>query len=79
MHAAPSPPGAYSVSENHRAVAPTGKTVHAILDNYVAHKDPKVRAWPARHPRFEFRFFANLMLAAERGLRLPRKAVRAPL
>ncbi len=32
-----------------RAV-PAGKTVHAILDNYAAHKHPLVRRWLARHP-----------------------------
>jgi transposase len=33
------------------AAVPAGKLVHAILDNYAAHKHPKVRAWLARHPR----------------------------
>jgi transposase len=33
-----------------------GKTVHVILDNYAAHKHPKVRAWLDRHPRFVFHF-----------------------
>ena len=28
------------------------KVVHVILDNYAAHKHPKVIAWLARHPRF---------------------------
>ncbi len=36
--------------------APVGKMVHVILDNYAAHKHPKVRAWLARHPRFVFHF-----------------------
>lgn len=35
---------------------PTGKSVHVILDNYAAHKHPKVREWPERHPRFSFPF-----------------------
>ena len=30
---------------------PTGKTIHAIIDNYAAHKHPKVLQWLARHPR----------------------------
>ncbi|KQO70645.1 IS630 family transposase [Methylobacterium sp. Leaf88] len=38
------------------AAVPAGKTVHAILDNYAAHKHPKVRAWLARHPRWTFHF-----------------------
>ena len=28
---------------------PAGKMVHVILDNYAAHKHPKVRAWLDRH------------------------------
>lgn len=35
---------------------PAGKTVHAVLDNYAAHKHPKVREWLARHPRWTFHF-----------------------
>ncbi len=35
---------------------PAGKIVHIILDNYAAHKHPKVTAWLGRHPRFVFHF-----------------------
>ena len=35
---------------------PDGKIVHVILDNYAAHKHPKVRAWLDRHPRWTFHF-----------------------
>ena len=38
------------------AEAPAGKVVHVILDNYAAHKHPKVRAWLDRHERFVFHF-----------------------
>jgi transposase len=38
------------------AAVPVGKVVHVILDNYAAHKHPKVLAWFARHPRFVFHF-----------------------
>jgi len=38
------------------AEVPAGKLVHVILDNYAAHKHPKVRSWLARHPRFVFHF-----------------------
>jgi transposase len=38
------------------AGVPVGKIVHVILDNYAAHKHPKVLAWLARHPRFVFHF-----------------------
>ena len=35
---------------------PAGKTIHAIIDNYAAHKHPTVRRWLARHPRWTFHF-----------------------
>jgi transposase len=38
------------------ARVPAGKVVHVILDNYAAHKHPKVRTWLARHPRWVFHF-----------------------
>ncbi len=38
------------------AAVPTETAVHLILDNYAAHKHPKVMAWLARHPRFTFHF-----------------------
>jgi len=36
------------------AKIPAGKIVHVILDNYAAHKHPKVIEWLGRHPRFTF-------------------------
>ena len=38
------------------AQVPADKDVHVILDNYAAHKHPKVRAWLDRHQRFTFHF-----------------------
>ena len=38
------------------AEVPAGKTVRVILDNYAAHKHPKVRQWLDRHTRFTFHF-----------------------
>jgi transposase len=38
------------------AQVPDRKIVHVILDNYAAHKHPKVRQWLDRHPRFTFHF-----------------------
>ena len=35
---------------------PKDKNIHVVLDNYAAHKHPKVRAWLARHPRWTFHF-----------------------
>jgi transposase len=37
-------------------VVPAGKVIHAILDNYAAHKHPNVLKWLARHPRWIFHF-----------------------
>jgi transposase len=38
------------------ANVPAGKVIHAVIDNYAAHKHPKVLAWLARHPRWVFHF-----------------------
>ena len=38
------------------ATVPAGKAVHVILDNYAAHKHPRVRRWLDRHERFTFHF-----------------------
>jgi transposase len=38
------------------AEVPIGKVVHVILDNYAAHKHPKVWRWLDRHPRVTFHF-----------------------
>src|SRR5271154_2741162 len=38
------------------AQVPARKIVHVILDNYAAHKHPKVRQWLDRPPRFIFHF-----------------------
>ncbi len=38
------------------ASVPAGKVIHVVLDNYAAHKHPRVRAWLARNPRWTFHF-----------------------
>ena len=38
------------------AQVPKKKTVHVIVDNYAAHKHPKVLEWIENHPRFVFHF-----------------------
>ena len=38
------------------ARVPKKKTVHVIIDNYAAHKHPKVIEWIDEHPRFVFHF-----------------------
>ena len=35
---------------------PAGLAVHVIADNYATHKHEKVKAWLARHPRFQMHF-----------------------
>ena len=49
-------PGVHPVPERSRAGIPKDKAVHAIIDNYAAHKTPEVRRWLARHPRWTFHF-----------------------
>jgi transposase len=38
------------------AVVSAGKLIHVILDNYAAHKHPKVMQWLGWHPRWTFHF-----------------------
>jgi transposase len=38
------------------ASTPKGLEIHAVLDNYAAHKTAKVRLWIARHPRWHLHF-----------------------
>jgi transposase/transposase-like protein len=35
---------------------PQGLQIHLILDNYTTHNHPNVKAWLAKHPRFELHF-----------------------
>ena len=35
---------------------PSGKLVHAVVDNYATHRHRKVQAWLARHDRWTFHF-----------------------
>ena len=35
---------------------PNGLRIHLILDNYATHKHPNVKAWLAKHPRFDLHF-----------------------
>ena len=56
LHAAPPASGVHPLSQRIQAETPAGKVVHVILDNYGAHKHPKVRAWLDRHPRFVFHY-----------------------
>jgi len=39
-----------------KADVSAGKLIYVILDNYAAHKHPKVWAWLGRHPRWSFHF-----------------------
>jgi hypothetical protein len=38
---------------------PAKKVIHAIVDNYAAHKQPNVLKWLAEHPRWTFHFTAT--------------------
>jgi transposase len=38
------------------AAVPAGSLVHVILDDYAAHKHPRVRAWLTHQPRWTFHF-----------------------
>jgi transposase/transposase-like protein len=35
---------------------PNGLNIHLILDNYATHNHPNLKAWLAKHPRFELHF-----------------------
>ena len=35
---------------------PSGKLIHAVIDNYATHKHPKVMKWLADHPCWTFHF-----------------------
>src|SRR3954470_20485550 len=37
-------------------VVPTHLQIHLIVDNYGTHKTPAIKAWLAKHPRFELHF-----------------------
>ena len=56
QHAAPQASGVIRFLNAVEREVPAGKTVHAILDNYAAHKHPNVRRWLERHPRWTFHF-----------------------
>lgn len=51
------------------AELPPDKAVHVILDNYATHKQPKVLAWLARHPRWTFHSVVDLQAAINRFIK----------
>ena len=56
---------------------PAGKTIHAIVDNYAAHKHPNVRRWLERQSAMDVPFYTDIGVLAQcsRGLlRHPHKA-----
>ena len=59
---------------------PQETPLHLILDNYATHKQPKVRAWLEKHPRFTLHFTptsASWLNLVERWFReLTEKRVR---
>ena len=56
MHAASSPSGVHPLPQRYRCQDAEEETVHVIIDNYAAHKHPKVLEWLDNHPRFVFHF-----------------------
>src|SRR6266700_45386 len=50
------PPADFSLALMRDARVPKKKTVHVIVDNYAAHKHPKVLEWIDKHPRVVFHF-----------------------
>jgi transposase len=38
------------------AATPADRALHPILDNYTTHKQPKVKKWLEKHPRFHLHF-----------------------
>jgi hypothetical protein len=56
VHGAAPPLGVDPFSQPHRGRGACRQIIHAILDNYAAHKHPKARAWLARHPHRAFHF-----------------------
>ena len=54
-HAAAPPPGVHPLPQRHRGRGAGWQPI-PLLDNYAAHKHPKVRAWLDRHPRWTFHF-----------------------
>ena len=51
---------------------PPGMDLHLIVDNYCTHKDRRVRAWLAKHPRFHLHFTADQHVVAQLGRALLR-------
>ena len=59
------------------AEVPAGKMVHVILDNYAAHKHPKVLPMARAASALDFPLHADLLLVAQRRRRLLRHAHQA--
>jgi len=59
--------GAAASSTGPNPSCPAGKLIHAILDNYAAHKHPKVRAWLTSHPRPTFHSTPTSLLLDQCG------------
>jgi hypothetical protein len=52
---------------------PAGLDIHPAADNYGTHKNPKVKTWPARRPRYHIHYtptYAGWLNQVERGLGL---------
>src|SRR5215470_8538750 len=56
MHEASSPSGVHPLPQCHRRQGAEKDDGPVVVDNYAAHKHPKVREWIGKHPRFVFHF-----------------------
>jgi hypothetical protein len=56
---------------------PLAKAIHAIVDNYAAHKHEKVPAWLTRHPLLDPPLYPDIQLLAQRCGRLLRQTDEA--
>jgi hypothetical protein len=61
------------------AEVPAGKAVHVILDNYAAHKHPKVRRWLNPRECFTFHFTPTSCSWLNADRKLLRKAHQAEI
>src|SRR5262245_10495132 len=48
--------GVLELPQRDRCYVPEGLDIHMILDNYVTHKTPKIKAWLARRPHYHVHF-----------------------
>ena len=78
QHAASSPSGVHPLPKRHRAKAPAGKTIHAIVDNYADTQTSKSAPMAGRHPA-GLSTSPQLLLMAQRRRGIFRKLTKRRL